>query len=215
MAKKVNIQLLAALVQSATGFLYLTGAEGKPLVDAGFAEANTSMTDPNDPNKVAVRATDAGKAHLASVNAPAASTAGAGAVSAFAVISNAALPIAKRGGGSGGAPAKYPFAELELNQSFFVPVSPDMPDPVKTLGSTISGANHRYATQVGEKTVTRTKRGDGNRALKDGNGNNVKETVTVPTYEYSRKFSIRRVEAGVQYGEWKAPADGALIMRVK
>ena len=48
----------------------------------------------------------------------------------------------------------------------------------------------------------------------DDAGNKVKETVTVPVYKQDRKFSIRPVKAGETYGQWQAPADGALIGRV-
>ena len=95
-----------------------------------------------------------------------------------------------------------------------IPVSDKHKDPVKTLGSTVSSANMRFAEPTGEtKQVNRTKRGPGNKAVKDQNGENVRETKTVDVYKPTRKFNIRPVEAGVSYGQWVAPANGALIAR--
>jgi hypothetical protein len=109
----------------------------------------------------------------------------------------------------------YPFDSLEVGQSFFVPVSEKHPDPVKTLGSTVSSANMRYAEETGEhKTVNRAKRGEDRKALLDASGNKIMEQVSIPVYKHTRKFSIRGVEAGKSYGSWIAPATGALIARV-
>ncbi len=132
----------------------------------------------------------------------------------YAIISNATLPPAKRGG-RGGAPVQYPFDKLDVGQSFFVGVSSKHPNPLKTLGSTVSSANMRYSEETGEmKTVQRTKRGKKNKAVVDEQGNKIKETVTVPVRKQTRKFTIRAVKAGVKYGDWTAESDGALIARV-
>lgn len=212
MAKKdkkseVNTDLLLAI---ATGNLtHISRNDGLPLVEAGLIEVNTDILD--DDGNAAVRLTDKGKAMINGSESVSTENAGA----KYAVISDAVLPATKRKGGGGGAPVVYPFDSLEIGQSFFVPVSEKHPDPVKTLGSTVSSANMRYAEETGEtKTVTRTKRGPKNRAVLDANGEKVKETVDVPVYKYTRRFSIRPVEAGKTYGNWVAPADGALIARV-
>ncbi len=44
-------------------------------------------------------------------------------------------------------------------------------------------------------------------------GKKVKETVTLPKHNFTRKFEIRVVKAGTLYGQWVAPANGALIAR--
>ena len=135
----------------------------------------------------------------------------------FAIIAGAALPPSKRGSGlGGGAPVKYPFDTLEVGASFFVPVSAKLENPVKTLGSTVSSANMRYAVETGPtKIVSRAKRGKGNKLELDDQGHKIMETKTVPVYNFTRKFEIRGVEAGKVYGDWTAPTDGALIQRTK
>lgn len=209
----VNTELLNTIntANASGGVYYVSQADGKPLADAGLIEVNTAMLDGE--GKAAARLTDAGRAALAgNPNAPAA--AAAEVKSPFAVITGAVLPESKRGN-KAGAPTQYPFDQLEIGQSFFVPKSEKHPDPVKTLGSTVSSANQRYAEETGQvKSVTRTKRGEKNKAVLDANGQKVKETVNVPVMKYNRKFSIRSVEAGKTYGSWTAPADGALIARV-
>jgi hypothetical protein len=133
------------------------------------------------------------------------------------VISGAVLPASKRGSGlGGGAPVKYPFDKLEVGGSFFVPISEKLPNPVKTLGSTVSSANMRYAKETGEtKEVERAKRGVKNKLVLDANGNKIIEKKIVPVYSFERKFEIRGVEAGKVCGSWTAPATGALIQRTK
>ena len=104
---------------------------------------------------------------------------------------------------------------MEVGHTFFVSADAKHPDPVKSLGSTISSANMRYAVETGEtKTVERTVRGPGNKAVKNEDGTNKRETKTVPVYKQTRKFTIRPVEGGKQYGNWTAPANGALIGRI-
>lgn len=140
----------------------------------------------------------------------------AASVSSYAIITStiALPPQAKRGGGSG-APSKYPFDTMEVGQSFFVPNDADKPDAAKSLQSTIATAEMRFATKTGTKPVTRTKRGPGNKAVVNPDGSKVKETVTVDTWAKSREYTARRVKAGVAYGSWTAPADGAVVQRVK
>ncbi len=212
-ASVVNTELLAAI--KAGKVTHVSQAEA---VEAGLQhnppliEVNTAADQIVD-GKAPVRLSEAGHKHVSngvtqSVSVPVASP--------FAIMSGVVLPESKRGGrGGGGAPKKYPFDQLEVGQTFFVPVTDAVSDPVKKLGSTVSSANMRYAVETGEtKQVERTVRGPGNKAVKDGNGNNVRETKTVPVYKQTRKFSIRPVVAGEKYGEWTAPANGAVIGRV-
>lgn len=206
---KIDTALLAGIASGAV--THISKDDGLPLFEHNpqLIEVNTNMLD--NAGNAAVRLTDAGKKMInGNDTAPVVSDA------KYAVISDAVLPASKRGGGKGGAPVVYPFDSLEIGQSFFVPVSDKHKDPVKTLGSTVSSANMRYAIDTGEtKTVTRTKRGEKNRAVVDANGEKVQETVEVPVYKYTRRFSIRPVEAGKTYGNWIAPANGALIARVE
>ncbi len=187
----------------AAGLQYMTNGAANPLIEVGAVDM-ASGTAP-------VRITEAGKAYLAANvkvgDAPA-------ATETFGIISGAILPVSKRGNTGGGAPIKYPFDKLEIGQSFFVPVSEKLPNPVKTLGSTVSSANMRYAEDTGQtKKVDRAVR-EGKKAKLDANGEKIMETVDRPIYKFSRKFTIRGVEKGKTYGNWTADADGALIQRV-
>lgn len=214
--KAANITLLAAIASAPEGFLYVSQTEAAPLLgqDPAMIEVNTNMLDPNDNTKAAARVTEAGKALVASKSNGSTPTNEAPPMEQFAIITGAVLPPSKRGNRGGGAPTKYPFDKLEVGQTFFVGKSDEHPNPLKTLGSTVSSANNRYAEKTTEtKQVERTKRGAGNKAVKNADGSNVKESVTVPVMKFTRKFSIRAVEAGKSYGAWTAPADGVLIGR--
>lgn len=207
---KLNKTVIAALQNiQATGTV--TPEVGKPLVQQGLIEVNAE--DVAAALSVA-RARLTQKA-LDALPKPASADAPVG--SAFGIITNAAPPPSKRGSGlrSHGAPKKYPFDALELNQSFFVSVSEDTPDPLKSLGSAISAANMRYAEDTGEKKqAKRAAKGPDGKARKDAAGKIVKELTEVPVYKFNRKFQIRGVVKDTMYGDWKAPADGALITRV-
>jgi len=189
---------------------YVSAAAGKPLVDAGLIEVNTAMTNPADASEVACRSTDAGKAKAA--EAPK-------STGNYAIIAGAVLPPPKkRGNTSGsGAPTKYPFAELEVGGMFFSANSEHAKhDAVKALGSTVSAQNDKYSEPTGQmKTVTRAVRDkQTKKAVLNADGSKQTETVELPVKKYNRKFTIRPVEGGKNYGSWTAPADGALIARI-
>lgn len=212
----LNMVLLKAICDAtaAGGFVYVSADDAKPFLDnvpplivqnAGVVEQGTG--------KIATKASDAG---IAMVNAPApiAKETAAEEVASYQIFSGVVLPPSKRGGNKAGAPLKYPFDKLEVGQGFFEPISAKMPDPVKTLSSTVSSVNKRYAKPTGEtKTVNRTKRGPGNKAVIE-NGVKVKEQVVVPVTKAERKFVVRVVKAGDKFGDAVMPADGAFVSRV-
>lgn len=215
-ASRIDMNLLRLIVDAtlAGSHIYVTREQGEPLLHhvPAYIEVNTQVLDPNDNSKAVARATHAGveliKGEQVGNDHDTAL--------AYAILSNVELPASKRGTGIGvGAPKQYPFDQLEVGHSFFVPVSAKHPDPLKTMGSTVSAANMRYAEDTGElKTVQRAKRGEKNRALKDENGEKIMETVQRPVFKFTRRFAIRGVEKGKKYGEWTAPDHGALIARV-
>lgn len=193
---------------------------GKPLVDAGLIEVNVKA--PNEAKEVPARLTQAGLNMVESANnaTAAVSTNGSGEAKAptYTIISGAVLPPVKRGfvkGHGGGAPTQYPFENMEIGQSFFVPVSEKHPKPVKTLGSTVSAQNLHFSEETGEtREVTRAKRGPKNKAVYE-NGVKVMETVKVPVRKALRRFTVRPVKKGETYGGWVADNDGALVQRVE
>lgn len=208
-APKINKDVLAALILiQSTG--RATQAVGEPLVKMGLIEVNTADLDTN--GAAAARLTQKGidsmpVAKNETVTAP---------VGGFALIDNVELPESKRGFGRVAGVSKYPFADMNVGQSFFVTnAEVDSGDALKKLTSTVSNMNNKYRTDTGEKVKkTRTKRGEGNKAVLDDAGKKVKETVTVSVYKQDRKFTIRGVKAGTVYGGWTATADGAIIKRV-
>lgn len=200
---------------------YVGQVMGQPMLahTPPLIEINPSVTNPADPSQVMCRSTAAAVDYLAAADtAPvdAAKPAGNG----YAVMTGIALPPAKkRGNTSGsGAPTKYPFESMDVGAMFFSGNSEHKKgDAVKALGSTISSQNKKYSTPTGAmKTVTRAVRDkQTHKAVLDASGKKVTETVDLPVLEYSRKFTIRPVEAGYGNDQWKAPEAGALIARVK
>lgn len=207
--------LLAAIVDATKkneNFFIEKNDDTLALHSAKLIEVNPQMTDEN--GRTAARASAAG-IEYASKGAKKAAAKPVATPSNFAFITNVTPPEAKRGGGGGGAPAKYPFADLPLNVSFFVGNDEvKSGDAVKALQSSVAAANYDNSRETDEmETVIRTKRGPGNKAELDASGNKVKETVTRKKREAVKKFIVRKVEGGKDYGDWKAPKDGALVTR--
>lgn len=206
-----NLALLSliATATQAGGFHYVSSTDGTPLVDAGLIEVNTGMLD--EAGNAAARTTEAGS-KMAASNVPATQLA---AVSSFGLITGAVLPAGRKRGGGGGAPAKYPFESMEIGNSFFVPVSAETPEPVKTMSATVSNWNEKYKVETGEtEVVKRAKRGEDGKVIKGEDGKNVMEEVTRNIKKSERKFASRAVESGKKYGEWVAPSDGVLVSRI-
>ncbi len=203
---KLNKTVIAALKD-----IQATGRVTKEVADKlgpmGLIEIN-----PQDivDDKAAARLTQKGIDGMGNTNTNAAPA----STSQFAVIKNAVLPESKRGFGRKAGESKYPFATMEVGDSFFVSNVDADGDALKKLTSTVSNMNNKYRTPTGQTEMkTVTKRGEGNKAVKDAEGKPIKETKEVPVYTQDRKFSIRGVKGGEKYGEWLAPADGALIGR--
>lgn len=210
----MNVELLRAIANAsaANTAVYVSATDGVPLLKAGLINVDQNNKDPQDANKVAAHVTDAGVKYLTEHN---------GHVQhkpMFSVQSGIELPkTQRRGGGGGGAPTKYPFDGMEIGHFFFVAnTAVDKGDAFKTLSSAVGSANQRYAVETGEhKTVNRAKRGPGNKAIKGADGKNVMESATTAVKKMTRKFVVRAVKAGVEYGSFTAPADGAVVARVE
>ncbi len=188
----------------------VTSDVGKPLVQQGLIEVNPEDIAANvDPARA--RLTQKGMDGMPK-DKPQTTAAPSGA-SQFAIIDGVVLPPSKRGVGRVAGPSKYPFADLLTGKSFFVPVSEDVPNPLKTLGSAVVNATNKYRVDTGKtETVERTKR-EGKKAALDAAGKKIKEEVEVKVYEYPRKFAIRSVKKGDVLGAWTADSDGVIISR--
>ena len=132
----------------------------------------------------------------------------------FEILDGLEMPKSRRGNRNGLA-SKFPIEKLSVGQSFFTATSAQIPDPMKVLGSAVAAAKMRFATQTGTEVVHRSKRGEKNKLLLDGNGQKIMETKEVPTYDYARKWILRPVETGQMCGKWAAPSPGVLVQRIK
>lgn len=193
----MNVQLLSQIVTATLGggFVYCQPADVAELVQNQLVEQNPGMVSDQG---TATRATDAGIAHINSMNstqtaAPVADQAAVTQPAAAAVQQTAAPaqsqpmtatqssfaramfkpPVKERA--TRVVAEKYPFGDLKepaadgTCDAFFVAKTDDVPDPNKTLTSAASAANRRYATKTGEKVV---------------NGKTRNE------YDYKRKFEV-------------------------
>jgi hypothetical protein len=216
----MNTELLRSIANAnaANSVIYVSQADGMELFNAGYITVDQNKTDPNDPSKVAATITNNGGAYLHSLNGGAVNH--TKPVHAYSVETGGLeLPKVKRGftkgHSGGGAAAKYPFDTMEVGSYFFVPnTDVKKGNALKTIGSAVGSANQRFAEGTGEhETVKRAKRGPDHKAIKDANGKNVMEEVTIEKKKFTRKFVVRAVEAGKQYGSFIAPSDGAVVQR--
>lgn len=212
---KIQMSLLSAIADTTKkneNFFIEKNDDAKALYDAKLIEVNGQITD--ESGRAAARATVAG-IEMVMKNNKTANVATSNQTSQFGMITGAVPPPSKRGGGGGGAPAKYPFDKMDINVSFFVPnTEVNSGDAVKSLQSSVAAANYENSEGTGQfETVERTKRGEGNKAVIDSEGNKVKETVQRELRKPLKKFVVRKVEGGKKYGDWECPADGALITR--
>lgn len=175
---KVTLATIAAATLAGT-LVYVSEKDGKKLVADGLIEVNPAMPNPANAAEFAARATPAGiEKHNAS-NAPAAPK------PVFAFITSPATEKATK---SGARADKYPFDDFPapvtnadgsvVTAKIFIPATEKMPDPAKSLNSTVSAASRRYATVESEKEG------------KNKNG----ETIMRKKYAFSRKFQLVATE---------------------
>lgn len=187
-AAPLDMALLASIsaaTQVAPFYMNAPISALEPLRVAGLVEVNpdTSLFVDGNP---AARISPAGTEKLAAAgSAPAAAPAAAPvAKTNFAVVKGFTMPEAKRVGGTGGArPEVYPFSSLEIGDAFFIPATAEKPNPEKTFASTVASATQRYAVADTTKPM---------KANRKGNMAHPKNLT--------RKFAIRRVEDGAQFG---------------
>lgn len=212
---------------NASGFTYVTAAEAKPYVAADLIEVNADT--PNEDGLIPARAKPSATAFLnggqaaGAAQAPAAAGSASRTVTAgqtFDIDTDVEIPAIKRGGGLNTA-SVYPFASLTtVGMSFHVKKTDDMPDPMKTLSSSVSNYNNKFATPVkdfGGNTVKETVKV--NEAQRDANGNVITgpdgkrvmigKEVTRDKLDYSQFYVVRRVGADDKRGE------GARVFRTK
>lgn len=212
--------LLAAVANSENGELLMTSEQASAGIAAGHLIADESRIDGD---RAPVKLTDAGfaafQASSEGDNAQAEQRAASKPATAITVDKGIAPPSGvsmKRGGRSGG----YPFADLELPEgaqygdSFHVPVSEKMPDPAKSLASTVSGARASFAEETGETKTVKVavyQKDEKGEFVKGADGKRIKtgETEeTRPVMRLTRDFIVRPV------GEDDPKGKGARVWRV-
>lgn len=207
---KKSKELLAAIntaMQSDLGYAMASEAEAKQLVAENLAEVNPAIADGN---KFAIRLTDAGLAEVkgdenkeeivtdTNTDAQTETT----TKTNYEVFAGGFTPSRKTRGG-GRKATTYPFDALEVGGFFFIPATEAKPEPGKSIGSTVNSVVKRYANpaldEAGEPVMEEYK---------------VKgETKSRPKLNPTRDFAVQTVEAGVVYGEWTAPSNGAVVYR--
>lgn len=164
-APTVALLAIATIVAAGADGMLAVPESFAPLLAEGLVETNPNAT-PNEAGEVPVRATQKGieSTMTQATNTPAAVSSG------FVIEDGIAMPsgTVRRAGAQ-----LYPFDALQVGQSFFVPNSEDKPNAAKSLASTVSSANARYAVETGE-TKTNSK------------------GETVPVTKLTRVFVVRK-----------------------
>jgi hypothetical protein len=202
----LNFAALATIVAAGEAGTYAPAVEIDGLAAAGLVEINRDLNDGH--GNMAVRATAAGVAKVAEGStASVASTASTG----FEIgdVPDDILSAAsekRRAGRSGGE--KYPFDALEVGKGFFVPATEKMPEPAKSLASTVSSATARYAEETEEDetvTVKTYATGEDGKRVKDAEGHFVVESeaeVTRKKMRNTRVFKLVPSKPGAAPGAW-------------
>ena len=108
------------------------------------------------------------------------------------IIAAVELPeVSRAGRGPKGGESRYPFAELQVGQSFFVPNEEGKVDKdgnpitaVKSMGSTVAGARARYSHECPTGETRTNRKGD-----------------VVPVMIQDRDFAVRAVADGAPWGQ--------------
>jgi hypothetical protein len=161
MVRNKLIKVLAAIVAGTASAQTFAFVEEKYADQIAAAEPTFLLIDKNTKNpanaaEIAVKATEAGIA--ASAAAAATPAAPKAVAQEFALETGIPVPeLQKRGGPRSDI---YPFAKMEVGQSFLVKSTEAKPNPVKSLTSTVSSATKRFATKTGNKITRRGKEVD-------------------------------------------------------
>lgn len=206
-ASKLAEIVAATNAPGGQGYTFTSEAD-RAGINPAHIQTNPQVMDAN--GSLATRATAEGIAFVAAQFVQTAPVAFEGSNAAtkpkFVILNNVELPEVKRGGGR--RASEYDFDSLQLKQGFFVPASPEMENPAKSLASTVSSASARYATDVPGEFVTRNVT-----VTDETTGVERKEEKKFPAKSYERKFEIRAIADGGLYGF--PGVKGALIARVK
>lgn len=190
---KAQIAVLGTIVAATAegSFSYTSTKDHNVLLKNGLVEVNAEMV--NEASEYATRATAEGIAAYNELNNEQGEIVEEKVKPTFAIAANVEIPAPQRRRRT--AEEQYPFSQLEIGQSFFVPNTDEKPDAYKSLGSTIHSANKRYS-EVIEGQFTTNAKGE-----------------QVPATRQLRKFVTARVADGAPWGH--AGVEGAGVWRVE
>jgi len=187
---------------SAQQFMYGRRSDFQSLIDRELVAIREDLKDGKGANLTfGIRATEAGKRVFMELSGGPAVTvqAPAGAVEqgkrSFVIDRGMPVPRIKRRDSE----TSYPFDKLEVGDNFHVPATEEVPTPAKSLASSVTQANRRFAKEIPgthrSKDITRKGK------LYPGKD--------IPNYELTRKFIVREV------GEDDPRGPGARVYRVE
>jgi hypothetical protein len=183
-----ELQKSVILASQAQGFTYISRDNANALLADGYVQINDSMVD--GAGNVAVRPTDKLTALVGSVIAEAGVVAAittaasveskpvTNSIMKYSIEDNVALPAVKR---IGLKESIYPFNDMNVGQSFFIPATAEHPEPARTLASTVASATRRNAVVDPEGKTRINKKGN-----------------VVPVLVPTKVFTIRAVEGGAR-----------------
>lgn len=133
-----------------TNYTVLKVEDAKKLAEAGPTFVNLGPVNP-DGKTQPVQATAAGIAAVADAAPLVEKPKVVHTPGQFQIETGVPLPAIKRGGDRS---QLYPFDQLEIDQSFFVPNTESMPNAGKTLASTVSSATRRHKASTPPRVFT-------------------------------------------------------------
>jgi hypothetical protein len=185
---KVSKNVLKAIVDGTRGadqYAMIETGHAEQLVKDGYIEVNAAN---QKDGKIAARATQTllEQFPLDSI---------APVKQVFTIDNGIVPPAAKR---TGVKEEIYPFSQLQVGQSFFVPATKKQPAPAKAFASTVSSATRRFSIPHPEGKTRVNRKG-----------------VSVPVMVSQREFTIRAVKSGQKYDNgFTEKADGARVFRI-
>lgn len=173
---KANFAKLKASIEASDrGFAYANAATAEKYEAMGLIESNPGIVD--EKGRIAVRLKPENQVQSQNqTEQPADQQPAKKVIQVMQILTSdeGFTPIKRKGGRTG--TSKYPFAQLEIGQSFFVSATEENPTPEKSLASTITAQNLKYSEPVeGETRINR-------------------KGVEVPVRKQIRKFEMQKGE---------------------
>ena len=212
------------------GPVYMTQEEGSALAEMGLIIPDVARTSPINPNAVLVSLTEAGQERLDKMTEPEKPlppvappifdriappfTPVEVIKSAVQIDSDVPIPQLIRPKSSKIKKKRYPFDQLEIGQSFHLPLTEDQPKPWKTVAPFLTAENSRSKVPVEPHEMVKVTK---KRIVVDDKGEKMKEKGKLVYEKYeveelktaqTKKFIARRVDDSDPAGH------GARIFRV-